>query len=298
MSLKKNKLLDLTNIEAFPNVNYLKLSRNVLESPSELKKLGKLKVLKGVSLYDNPLADDKRLYSKMVMEICPNLESLDHKSCSEVKKKYEIEDQEINAKHMDNNKLTYKLMQGSDISQKETSPKGLKVISIPTEHQPQQEASHLKNQTVILSKAFSNPRRKNNSTDKPISAERKGGEAAVRDTGKDVDEKDDENMEDEEDIDKDEGKGEENADGIASMNPKSMSAVKLSFEKILSEKTSILQTNLKIEQEVWLGNSPTHPIGFFKKVGTNGYRVVGDGIWMMMASKVVALKSIEEVACL
>lgn len=98
MSLKKNKMNSLANIEAFPNVNYLKLSRNNIDSFSEIKKLAKLRSLKGVSLYDNPVGEDKRSYCIAVLQICPFLETLDHKSCHEVKKAHEIKEEDLSKK--------------------------------------------------------------------------------------------------------------------------------------------------------------------------------------------------------
>lgn len=95
LSLKKNKMNSLANIEAFPNVNYLKLSRNCIDSFAEVKKLAKLRTLKGVSLYDNPVCEDKRAYCLAVLQLCPFLETLDHKSCLEVKKAHEIKDEDL-----------------------------------------------------------------------------------------------------------------------------------------------------------------------------------------------------------
>jgi hypothetical protein len=95
LSLKKNKMNSLANIEAFPNVNYLKLSRNLIDSYAEVKKLAKLRSLKGVSLYDNPVGEDKRAYCIAVLQICPFLETLDHKSCLEVKKSHDIKEEDL-----------------------------------------------------------------------------------------------------------------------------------------------------------------------------------------------------------
>lgn len=95
LSLKKNKIIDLKGIENFPNLNYLKLSRNNIASLIEVKRLGNIPELKGVSLYRNPINDDKKLYAGVILGICKNLESLDHTSVEEIRKKYGLsEDQE------------------------------------------------------------------------------------------------------------------------------------------------------------------------------------------------------------
>lgn len=93
LSLKKNKLVDLKGIENFPHLNYLKLSRNSIESLVEVKRLGNLPELKGVSLYRNPINDDKKLYASVILRICKKLESLDHTSVEEIRKKYGIDEE-------------------------------------------------------------------------------------------------------------------------------------------------------------------------------------------------------------
>jgi Leucine-rich repeat (LRR) protein len=87
LSLKKNKLKSLVNIGNFPALTYLKLSRNNLESLSELARLSKLKALKGISLYKNPLEEDRAQYTQAILAACPQLESLDHNSCTEARKR-------------------------------------------------------------------------------------------------------------------------------------------------------------------------------------------------------------------
>jgi hypothetical protein len=44
-----------------------------------------------VSLYKNPLADDKLVYTKVVLGVCKNLESLDHNDVEEMKGKLELQ---------------------------------------------------------------------------------------------------------------------------------------------------------------------------------------------------------------
>ena len=43
--------------------------------------------MKGVSLYKNPLAEEKQTYTKVVLGVCKNLESLDHNEVEEIKGK-------------------------------------------------------------------------------------------------------------------------------------------------------------------------------------------------------------------
>lgn len=88
LSLKKNRLVKLKGIEKFPKVNYLKLSRNNITSMNEVQRLGSLDQLKGVSLYKNPVSEDKAVYTKSLMTICKNLESLDHTDIKELQLKY------------------------------------------------------------------------------------------------------------------------------------------------------------------------------------------------------------------
>lgn len=96
LSLKKNKIVDLKGIENFPNLNYLKLSRNNIDSMVEVKSLGNLPELKGVSLYRNPINEDKKLYAGVILGICKKLESLDHTSVEEIRKKYGIDTEQEN----------------------------------------------------------------------------------------------------------------------------------------------------------------------------------------------------------
>ena len=81
---------------------------------------------------------------------------------------------------------------------------------------------------------------------------------------------------------------------IYSLNPKSITTVKMAFDKKLKEKQGTLGLQVKKDEEVWLGN-PQHPVGYFKKVGINNYKIIGDGMWLFIASKVVNIKAIEEV---
>lgn len=154
-----------------------------------------------------------------------------------------------------------------------------------------------KNQTVLLSKAFNNSRiGKNPATEKSPSAERKAASTEAREPPKEIEvNRFEDAQEDDEEMEKEETVRGGNPEDLHSMNPKSLSAVRLAFEKVLRDKNSIMGSTAKSEEEIWLGSAQTHPIGMFKRTGTNTYRVVGDGIWMMMASKVVNLKSIEEV---
>jgi Leucine-rich repeat (LRR) protein len=80
LSLKKNNLRFLSGIEKFPSLTYLKLSRNNLSNMNEIKRLGLVKGLKGVSLYRNPVSegDNQSEYIKTLINTCQNLESLDH----------------------------------------------------------------------------------------------------------------------------------------------------------------------------------------------------------------------------
>jgi hypothetical protein len=55
----------------------LKLSRNDLSSYQEILRLGKLKNLKGLSLYKNPIELNDNYVNK-ILTVCPYLESLDH----------------------------------------------------------------------------------------------------------------------------------------------------------------------------------------------------------------------------
>ena len=91
LSLKKNKLIDLKGLENFTNLNYLKLSRNNIEGLVEIKRLSLLPNLKGVSLYRNPINEDKRLYVTLILSVCKNLESLDHTNVEEIRKKYNLD---------------------------------------------------------------------------------------------------------------------------------------------------------------------------------------------------------------
>lgn len=77
LSLKKNNLNELLNIENFENVKFLKLSRNDLSNYQEIIRLGKLKNLKGLSLYKNPVELNEN-YANKILTVCPHLESLDH----------------------------------------------------------------------------------------------------------------------------------------------------------------------------------------------------------------------------
>jgi hypothetical protein len=81
LSLKKNALTELLNIENFENVKFLKLSRNDLSSYQEILRLGKLKNLKGLSLYKNPIELNDNYVNK-ILTVCPYLESLDHNEVS------------------------------------------------------------------------------------------------------------------------------------------------------------------------------------------------------------------------
>ena len=88
LSLKKNLLEDLIGIEKFPFLNYLKLSRNNIKDFGEIDRLKSLAKLKGVSLYRNPMSDNKRVYAAQVLKVCKELESLDHNSIAEIRKRY------------------------------------------------------------------------------------------------------------------------------------------------------------------------------------------------------------------
>lgn len=93
LSLKKNQLQDLLGVENFPKLNYLKLSRNSIKELSEVDRLAELKQLKGVSLYRNPMSENKRAYAAYIIQTCKKLESLDHNSIEEVKKRYMLEEE-------------------------------------------------------------------------------------------------------------------------------------------------------------------------------------------------------------
>ena len=240
-----------------------------------------------MSLYDNPVCEDKRAYCVAVLQLCPSLETLDHKSCLEVKKAHDIRDEDLLLRKDEERKRVPRAHQSTE-KPREPSPK---LVTRPGSSQPAEERPlQLKNQTVLLSKAFNNSRvGKQPAVDKSPSAERR---VAVTEAEANRFE---ELAEEDEELEKDETVRGGNPEDLHAMNPKSLSAVRLAFEKVLREKSSLLGSTAKSDEEVWLGGSQAHPIGTFKRTGANGYRVVGDGLWMMMASKVVNLKAIEEV---
>lgn len=104
LSLKKNLLTELVGIENFPNVKFLKLSRNELVSYGEVQRLGQLKNLKGLSLYKNPIETNENYINK-ILTVCPFLESLDHNEVNNDTKPNFVEEPKIVKKESSGGKL-------------------------------------------------------------------------------------------------------------------------------------------------------------------------------------------------
>lgn len=294
---------NLKGIEWFPAITYLKLSRNNLDSLQELKRLSLLRNLKGISLYKNPLADDKQSYTIGVLSSCPVLESLDHNSCIELRKQLErdglLEESQETDQLDDRSKgdsLSAVISNSAGFHPHAGSGNvGEGKNSHNSNAQPSisGDAAAFKNQKLAMVKGLS--KQMTRSPIQPMNLSQKSqiaqeNKTDIRETEYKLDDGDEE-----EDLE-DDGRNKEIAeDDIFALNPKVVSTVKLAFDKKLKERNCILGYTAKKDEEIWLG-SPTHPIGFFKRVSNNNYKVVGDGLWMLMASKTVTIKLIEEVS--
>lgn len=300
LSLKMNKMVNLKGINNFPALTYLKLSRNNLEDIEELAKLSTLKNLKGISLYKNPLAEDKTQYTSAVLSACPQLESLDHNSCGDTKKKQDKDsahDSKISKEKID---YDSKADQPSEMV---SASNGFGANSTTTKWSKKQSTTAMskttsndkpefQNQKIAMAKGYITdekfgPAPRHNSLEKSSLDKR---EKEIRETEYRFDE-----AMDEDDDDKDASSpNPEEEDDIFAMNPKSLTTVKIAFERKIKERSAYLGSSGKKDEEIWLG-TPTHPIGYFKRIGGNNYKIVGDGLWMLMAAKTVAIKSIDEV---
>lgn len=298
LSLKMNKMVALKGIDRFPALTYLKLSRNNIESIQEVAKLSSLKNLKGISLYKNPLADDKQLYTASILAACPNLESLDHNACGDMKKRVErdgLQDSKMSKEKIEDTRseliaepgsASNGFAAGSSAATKWSKKQSSTGLSKATAS----EKPEFQNQKIAMVKGFDSGEKftgqRQNSLDKAGLEKR---EKEHRET----DYKFDEAMDDDDD-DKEPVTPAEEDDDIFAMNPKSLATVKIAFDRKVKERAALLGSSNKKDEEVWLG-TPTHPIGYFKRVGGNNYKIVGDGLWMLMAAKTVAIKSIDEV---
>lgn len=296
LSLKMNKMINLKGIEHFPALAYLKLSRNNIENLQEINKLSSLKQLKGISLYKNPLADDKQLYTSAVLSACPQLESLDHNACGDMKKKIEkdaLQDSKISKERVEENKndqLLDNISTSNGFTANSTNPKWSKKLSSSGISKLTAEKPEFQNQKIAMVKNFESGDRFTGQ--RQTSLEKSALEKRDKEN-RETEYKFDEAM-DEDDDEKEAATPNDEDEDIFSMNPKSLTTVKLAFDRKIKERSCLLGSSPKKDEEIWLG-TPTHPIGYFKRVGGNNYKIVGDGIWMLMAAKTVAIKSIDEV---
>ena len=315
LSLKKNKMKSLINISNFPALTYLKLSRNNLENLSELSRLSKLKSLKGISLYKNPLEEDKTLYVQTVLAACPYLESLDHNNIADVKKgsvvppannSHEVSDGFMFKPDRDDRseKLerpgSGKPRVGSSgaernpsegISNNNSKHSEIRPTSanlVRKDPSPSDHGNAFKNTKLTLSKGMGAGGSVSQKVRPLQPPQPQNSNKNERSDQKEYEEGGDDDDEPERDSPPADG------DDIFSMNPKSLSTIKLAWEKKLKERPGLLTSGGKKDEEIWLG-SAGYPIGYFKKIGTNNYKVVGDGLWMLMASKATSIKAVEEV---
>lgn len=306
LSLKKNVMENLKGIENFPALTYLKLSRNNIGSLNDLKKLSGLKLLKGISLYKNPLAEEKQLYTVAVLAACPYLESLDHNPCADIRKKFqqdgilddlppsEVVDERPDtrpdsASGVASSSLGFNTGGGSGSNWAARNGSAL----VGQQSSTSGDGAGFKNQKLAMMKGFSKQTVKPNAP-RVSSLEKSTGDNRERQIVQDAEFKFDEQPDDDEDTEKDVRTPGADDDDIFSLNPKALSTVKLAFEKKVKEKPCVIGSSSKKDEEIWLG-SPTHPIGYFKRVSNSNYKVVGDGLWMLMASKTIVIKLIEEV---
>lgn len=267
LSLKKNQLTTLEVLpKLFPSLIHLKLSRNSLSSLQELSFLKHLTFLRGVSLYKNPLASDKSLYIQTVLSECPWLESLDHQACEEMRQKY-VEEK---SKGQDRGEVIRKERGDRTVASVSPSPPpprrpSLEVLQGKKEREREVGTGQAKTEDII--EEFKN---------RGIVNVNKGGKK----------------REEKEEV---EAEVEESDDDLLLMDPKSIGTVKLAFEKKLKERSGTLGLDSKKDEEIWLG-LPNHPIGFFKRVSNNSYRIFGDGLFMMLSSKTVNIRTVEELS--
>lgn len=305
MSLKKNSMENLRGIECFPSLTYLKLSRNNISDIQELKRLSNLGNLKGISLYKNPLSEDKKVYTIAVLSACHQLESLDHNSCSDIRKRFEQEgliDDLPRSEIIDDKDIPGDSVSGIIASTTAYRPSNTTGNSwmpkYPSPNLAQSsvsgDSSAFKNQKLAMVKGLTKQATKN-SLARVASQDKSSLEYRDKIDAKDQDSKyEDAGDEDEDDTDKESRSPAAEDDDIFSLNPKVLATVKLAFDKKLKERVFVIGSVSKKDEEVWLG-SPTHPIGYFKRISNNNYKVVGDGLWMLMASKTTTIKLIEEV---
>lgn len=308
LSLKMNKIQTLKNIDRFPSLAYLKLSRNNLEQLTEVDRLAALKQLRGVSLYKNPLADQKHAYVSAVMTACPQLESLDHNACNDVKKLAERDTDAVSRDRVDDKSKTEEKspllsavthlrtpVDHSTKNKKTLSAAGVTAATTVSKMMAGSEAPEFQNQKIAMVRGFVSDERsaglRQTSLEKS-SLEKK--DSRDHREPRETEYKFDEAM-DEDDDDKEAAspQADDNED-IFAMNPKSLVTVKLAWDRRVRDKGVLFGSSGRKDEEVWLG-TPTHPIGYFKRVSGNNYKVVGDGLWMLMAAKTVAIKSIDEV---
>ena len=332
LSLKKNKLVSLAKLDSFPAVTYLKLSRNNLTSLESLSVLSNLKSLKGISLYKNPLAEDRDEYLRAVHEYCPTLESLDH----EVQKGKDPDQISLDTKPSQQpgglSEITGKNTSTPTAGYREGASKrqqGQGVIGgLTVNHEPRASSANQTKKPVIQeSSSVSNPR----STKISKAGNSQGGQISIIQAGNsggfgtivkaasvervhtgpnDVFRQDavkDENMIDDDEIENTKAlqldgqkgslsrTGNSDQDTIYSMDPKSLDTIKTIFEKKMKDRPTYMSAIPKKEEEIWLGN-PNHPIGFCKKITNNNYKITGDGLWMMMYTKTIPVKTIEEIS--
>jgi Leucine-rich repeat (LRR) protein len=333
LSLKKNKLVNLSKLDSFPNVTYLKLSRNNIGSLSSLSVLANLKSLKGVSLYNNPLAENREEYLRAVHEFCPTLESLDHevhkgKDADQLSQdtKQASQQTQILAESQMKNSSTPSAGYREGASKRQVV-QGAGTIVIQNEPRAS-SANNSKKPLISESSSLGNPRptkisKAINSQGGQISIIQAGssggfgGQSKAQSVERAISGPNDayrsesvpqeDNGGDDDDADQfratqlDGQKGNlsrtanSDPDSIYSMDPKSMDTIKAIFEKKMKDRPSYMTNTQKKDEEIWLGN-PNHPIGFYKKASANSYKITGDGLWMMMSTKTVPVKTIEEIS--
>ena len=323
LSLKKNKLVSLSKLDSFPALTYLKLSRNNLASLSSLAVLANLKSLKGVSLYKNPLSDNREEYLRAVHEYCPGLESLDHEAHKGKDPDQFSQDSKppAPANHM----LTEVQVKNSSTPTAGYRDAGIKrqganliAGGLPNEHEPRaSSANNTKKPLIAESSSVSNPR----TTKISKAANSQGGQISIIQAGNfggvmkaqsvervipgtadgfRSNSLPKEDIQDDDETDQTRGVTlsrtvNSDPDSIYSMDPKSLDTIKAIFEKKMKERPSYMSNLPKKEEEIWLGN-PNHPIGFCKKVSNNSYKITGDGLWMMMSTKSLPVKTMEEIS--
>lgn len=301
LSLKKNLLNELVGIENFPNLKFLKLSRNELSQYGEIQRLNKLKNQKGLSLYKNPIEVDEN-YTEKILQICPFLESLDHNEVTPSTgitstDKPIVQAVEIKSDSLAENSAKKKLTSDDNIDSGKKEKKkhyDIKANNIAGFAELEKIQNKLK---IIGDTGNGNVVKKDINRLEILDKENVKGpigdqnDLVIKSENNDQNNKKSlkisTNYDDSENLPSEVIKNQP----VKNEKQTPMERIKDLFKNYCNS-VSLTTQNSK-DKEIWQGTKD-HPAGFVKTMNTGGLRIVGDGIFAFMQS-ISNYKNIEEI---